>query len=146
MKTECKENAGQDSAKSSSVGNFLFYLGLGFLFTHEMDSMSNHEWRVLPLLNALPDKAGEVAFLMAHVPLFALVMVFVASTNSGTRLLARKIACGFMIIHGVLHIAFTGHSAYEFSSLTSELLIFGAALCGLSYFIVRLLTRNFDVP
>jgi heme/copper-type cytochrome/quinol oxidase subunit 3 len=82
---------------------------------------------------------------MAHVPLFAVVMVFVASANSGTRLLARKVVCSFMIIHGALHIVFTGHSAYEFSSLTSDLLIFGAALCGLSFFMVRLLPKKVDV-
>lgn len=143
--TDSEDKAGQNSARSRSVEPFLFYLGLGFLFTHEMDAMSNHEWRVLPLLNALPDRVGELTFLMAHVPLYAVVIVFVASIKSEARLLARKVACGFMIIHGLLHIVFTGHSAYEFSSLTSELLIFGAALCGLSFFIVRFLTRAFDV-
>ena len=27
-----------------------FYLGLGSLFTHEIDAIPNHEWRGLPLL------------------------------------------------------------------------------------------------
>lgn len=60
-----------------------FYLGLALLFTHEMDSMPNHEWRVLPLLGSLSDSA---------------------------------------------------HPAYEFSSLLSSALIYGAAACGIVYF------------
>ena len=43
----------------------LFHLGLGTLFTHELDAVANHEWRVLPLLCRLPDDAGMVVFVIA---------------------------------------------------------------------------------
>ena len=115
--------------------NFVFYLGLGLLFTHEMDAMPNHEWRVLPMLRFLSELNGEMAFLLAHIPLFALTIGFVASLNIRTRLVAQRLASGFLIIHAVLHFAFTGHPNYEFSANISNVLIFGAALCGTLYFL-----------
>lgn len=124
--------------------NIVFYLGLGILFTHEMDAMPNHEWRVLPILNALPDATGEFAFLIAHVPLFAVVIAFVASLNIKTRELAQKLASGFLIVHAALHFAFSGHADYEFSSFTSSLLIYGAAFCGAVFFVMLLVERKPD--
>lgn len=111
-----------------------FYLGLALLFTHEMDSMPNHEWRVLPLLRSLSESAGETVFIVAHVPIFALTIACVASLDARTRKLARDIACGFLIVHALLHALFSGHPAYEFSSLLSSALIYGAAACGVIYF------------
>lgn len=111
------------------------YLGLALLFTHELDSITNHEWRVLPLLRSLPESVGETVFIIAHIPLFALTIAYVANLNSRTRKLARDIVCGFFIVHAVLHLLFAGHSAYEFSSALSSLLIYGAALCGIAYFL-----------
>jgi hypothetical protein len=117
------------------VKSLFFYLGLALLFTHELDSMPNHEWRVLPLLRSLPDSTGESVFVLAHVPIFALTIAYVASLNQHTRKLARDIASGFFIVHAILHILFSGHLNYEFASLLSSLLIFGAAICGLAYFL-----------
>ncbi len=34
----------------SVIRNVAFYCGFGALFTHELDAMTNHEWRVLPLV------------------------------------------------------------------------------------------------
>lgn len=115
--------------------NTSFYLGLALLFTHELDSMPNHEWRVLPLLRSLSESLGETVFIIAHIPIFALTIAYVASLNLRTRKLARDIACGFLIVHAALHLLFSGHSAYEFSSALSSLLIYGAAICGLAYFL-----------
>lgn len=121
-----------------------FYLGLALLFTHEMDSMPNHEWRVLPLLRSLSESAGETVFVIAHIPIFALTIAYVASLNTRTRKLARDIACGFFIVHAVLHALFAGHPAYEFSSLLSSFLIYGAAACGVAYFAASLLRVDGD--
>jgi len=122
--------------------SFAFYLGLGFLFTHEMDAMTHHEWRVLPLTSWLPDATGELVFLIAHVPLFAVTIAFVASLNAKVRALTQNIASGFLIVHAGLHAAFSGHEAYEFSSLVSSSLIYGAALCGVAFFGLGAIERG----
>jgi hypothetical protein len=103
-----------------------FYLGLALLFTHELDSMPNHEWRVLPLLRSLSESVGETVFIIAHIPIFALTLAYVASLNTRTRKLAR---------HAILHALFSGHPDYEFTSLLSLFLIYGAAVCGITYFV-----------
>ena len=120
--------------ESSRPGDFVFYLGFALLITHEMDSMLNHEWRVLPLFSMLPDDTGQLAFLVAHVPLFVIVIALIASLNLRTRRVARNIACGFFVFHALLHYLFSGHDAYEFGTLVSSALIYGSAACGLAYF------------
>ena len=119
-----------------------FYLGLGLLFTHELDSMPNHEWRVLPVLSSLPDETGATVFLLAHVPIFAIVIAFIASLDERIRLRARNIFCGFLVLHAGLHYAFSGSEAYEFQSWSSVGLIFGAGVCGLLYFLAAYFDRD----
>jgi len=116
--------------------NSAFYLGIALLFTHELDAMPNHEWRMLPGLNLLPDAVGETIFLVAHVPLFVLVIALIASLNVKTRVTARNIASAVLILHAALHYWFSASPAYEFSSLVSSVLIYGSALCGLGYIIL----------
>ena len=119
-----------------------FYLGLALLFTHELDSMPNHEWRVLPGLSALADSTGEAVFVLAHIPIFAVVVAFVSSLDQSIRLRARNYFCMFLLIHAVLHLAFSEQGAYEFSSWISSGLIYGAGLCGALYFVVAHVERT----
>ena len=74
----------------------VFYLGLALLFTHELDAMPNHEWQVLPLLSDLTDSVAQQAFVIAHVPIFAVVIACIASLNLKTRAMARDTASGFL--------------------------------------------------
>lgn len=115
--------------------NFFFYLGIALLCTHEMDAMPNHEWRVLPIMRALEDAVGEIVFVLAHIPLFAVLIGLVASLNSRVRRTSRFWVAVFMIVHSGLHFAFSGHHAYEFDSMLSSGLIYGAAICGVAYFV-----------
>jgi hypothetical protein len=121
-----------------------FYLGLALLFTHELDAMPNHEWQVLPLLSNLSVSTGRNTFVLAHIPIFAVVIACIASLNLKTRSIARDIASGFLIAHAVLHLAFSGHSAYQFSQALSSILIYGSALCGLLYFGARWMEQRPD--
>jgi len=114
-----------------------FYLGLALLFTHELDAMPNHEWRVLPLLRSLSDSVGELTFILGHIPLFVVIFAGIGSLNSRTRSLTRDLASGFLVVHALLHFAFSGHPAYEFRSLVSSLLIYGAAACGVACLLAR---------
>ena len=122
----------------------VFYLGLALLFTHELDSMPNHEWRVMPILSSLSDSTGKAVFLLAHIPIFAVVVAFIASLDQGVRLSARIIFCGFLVAHTLLHYVFSGNVAYEFTSLISLGLIYGAGLCGVLYFLAGYFERNED--
>lgn len=121
-----------------------FYLGFGTLFTHELDSMLNHEWRVIPIIRALPDETGQIIFLIAHIPMFAILVALVSSKNSKTRKMARIGFGLFLVIHGILHILFEGHPAYEFSSIVSNLLIFGGSIFGVVYLALEWIGKRSD--
>lgn len=116
--------------------SFVLYIGISFLITHELDAVMNKEWLVLPLTSWLqPDIAYEV-FLWAHVPLFALMIALLTSSKNKVKSITSKVLATFLIIHGSLHIAFTSHKHYEFSSLSSNLLIYGGAIFGLIYLML----------
>lgn len=110
--------------------NVFFYLGLGTLFTHELDAISNHEWRLLPVLRSLPDEIATDVFVLLHVPLFAVLVALVSSSNHQLRNRSRLGVSIFLILHAGLHLWFMGDFGYEFSSTLSNVLIFGGALLG----------------
>ena len=116
-----------------SIQASALYLGLGTLFTHELDAMSNHEWRVLPLLSRLPDSTGKLVFIYAHIPLFAVLVALLASHNTVVRERARWGISAFLVLHGILHFLFFEHPHYEFASASSNILIFGGAGLGAIY-------------
>jgi hypothetical protein len=111
----------------------VFYLGLGSLFTHEIDAIPNHEWRGMPLLGRLPDATGMWIFIAAHVPFFAVLIALVASNDERIRRLSRLGIGAFLVLHGLLHALSASEPTYEFSSRLSRLLIFGAAALGALY-------------
>jgi hypothetical protein len=110
--------------------NVFFYLGLGTLFTHELDAVSNHEWRVLPILRSLPEMSAMNAFVLLHIPIFAVVVALVASPDKRLRERSRLGVSVFLIVHAVLHLWYAGEATYEFSSALSRVLIFGGAVFG----------------
>lgn len=123
----------------------LFYLGIGLLFTHELDAMTHHEWRVLPLTSWLGEEVGRFVFVVAHVPLFAILIALMASLNSVVRNRTRVWLSAFLVLHSMLHAGFVLHDKYEFSSLLSNVLIYGAAMCGLLYLLLHRWERRGSV-
>jgi hypothetical protein len=116
-----------------SIKNTFFFLGLGTLFTHELDAISSYEWRLLPILGSLPDQMGMTIFVLMHIPLFAGIVALVASSNEQTRGLSRITVSGFLLIHAALHIWFSSDPNYGFVSNVSNWLIFGGAGLGAIY-------------
>lgn len=115
---------------------FIFYFGVGLFFTHELDAMLNHEWRVLPLTSWLKEDVGRTVFVLMHVPLFAVLVALIASIDETIRNQTMFWLSAFFVLHGVLHAVFKIHRKYEFGSLQSNFLIFGAVICGLLYVIL----------
>lgn len=98
--------------------------------------MPNHEWRVLPLLRLLEDSVGEWVFIAMHVPLFAVLIGLIASLDKRIRHRSRLGVAGFLVVHAILHALFASHPHYEFHSVLSSLLIYGAGVCGMGYFLL----------
>ncbi len=118
------------AAKMEGMKELVFYVGLSCLLTHELDAMTNHEWRVLPIVRMLSESTGEFVFVVGHIPLFAGIIALVASTAERTRRLSRIGLCAFLAVHGIGHALSMGDRSYEFAGPLSNGLIFGAAVFG----------------
>ena len=113
----------------------LYYLMVGFFFTHELDAVKRREWRILPGLRLLPDRIAEQAFIWLHVPIFALLLVGGDGEDANT---VRVTLSAFAIVHVVLHWLFRDHPANEFNNFSSWSLILGTGALGAAYLLVAI--------
>ena len=110
--------------------DLLYYTMVGAFFTHELDAVKRHEWRILPLTSFLPERLGEQTFIWLHVPLFALLLW----GGDGDSASATRIGlAAFAIVHVVLHVLFRRHRAYEFDNPSSWALIVLTGVLGAAY-------------
>lgn len=108
----------------------VYHAMVAAFFTHELDAVKRHEWRVLPLTSFLPERAGEQAFIWAHVPLFFAVLWFgEGAAADGFRLGLSA----FAVVHVGLHWIFRKHPAYEFNDPSSWGLILLTGALGAAY-------------
>ncbi|MGH1365871.1 MAG: DUF6713 family protein [Calditrichia bacterium] len=112
--------------------DILFYAGLAFILTHEMDAIYNKEWRIFPLTYWMSDKAGYSVFTLTHVPLYIWIFysLFSPDISPESKLVFKKGLDIFLIVHVFLHIALAFYPQNTFRSATSWFLIIGAGLCG----------------
>ena len=110
--------------------DLLYYAMVGVFFTHELDAMKRHEWRILPLTSFLPERVGEQTFIWLHVPLFALLLWGGDGDPTST---TRVGLAAFAIVHVVLHVLFRRHPAYEFNNPSSWALIILSGVMGAAY-------------
>ncbi len=109
------------------MASIYFYIGLSFIFMHEMDAIRCKEWRIFPLLSYLDDQKGFIVFMFAHIPLFSILLYYLNQPDN------EGIVTGmnyFLIIHLGLHLLFLMHPKNEFKDWISWSIIVGAAIFG----------------
>jgi hypothetical protein len=114
-------------------------LMLAVLFTHELDAITQSEWRLLYVLRSLSDEQGRWWFVAMHVPLFWALIVLTHHTSDLVQRLSRRGLAMFCIIHAVLHWRLTDDPLSTFSSPLSGILILGAALLGVAHLAIEVL-------
>lgn len=113
----------------------IFYLGFATIITHELDAMTQSEWRLLFILRSLPEETASLAFVILHVPLIAALLWL---TNNQSQLIknwSRIALAAFLMIHSGLHKLLENSPNYTFNSTLSLGLIYGGGLLGLFYLI-----------
>ncbi|MGB3638819.1 MAG: DUF6713 family protein [Rivularia sp. (in: cyanobacteria)] len=116
--------------------NLLFYLGFATLITHELDAMTQSEWKLLFILRSLPEETASSAFVILHVPLITALLWL---TNNESQLIknwSRIAFAAFLVIHSGLHKLLENNPNYTFNSTLSLGLIYGGGLLGLLYLTV----------
>ena len=114
------------------INQWIFYLALALIFTHELDAIKHHEWRIFAFLRPLGDVRAYQVFTLLHIPLFILFLWIVQNPN----LLIMILVDIFLIVHVGLHFLFRNHPHYEFQGWLSNGLIVGAGLAGASHLIL----------
>lgn len=110
-------------------GHLFFYVGLSFIFLHEMDAIRCREWRIFPGLSLLNERLGFIVFMWAHLPLF--FFIFWQLTQNPNPDYFIKGFDIFLIVHLLLHLLYLRHKNNEFNDWISWSIITGAAIFGL---------------
>lgn len=108
---------------------FWFAVGCCFLLTHELDAVRAREWRLFPVLGALPDEAAYQLFTALHVPLYLLIAIGLFGGDAASNGLRLGLDL-FFVVHAGLHWLLRRHPRYAFRSALSWALILGAAIGG----------------
>lgn len=119
----------------------LFYLGLSLLACHELDAVARHEWRLLPILDLLPDETGQTVFVVAHIPLFLVIFWLTGHRSPTIRHRSQLAIDAFLVVHAIAHFAKSNHQLYEFEGPLEWLFVYGAAVVGGSHLFVSVRRR-----
>lgn len=117
------------------MNNLFFYLGLAMLLTHELDAMTQSEWRLLFILRRLPEQTASATFVILHIPVITGLLWLTNHQSLRIQYWSRIIVAAFLIIHAGLHRLLENHPNYTFDSLLSLSLIYGGGLMGLLYYV-----------
>lgn len=115
--------------------NLLFYLGFATILTHELDAMTQSEWKLLFILKNLPEQIAPSVFVVIHIPLIAALLWLTNNESQFIKNWSRIALATFLIIHSGLHKLLENNPNYTFNSLLSLALIYGGGLLGLLYLI-----------
>lgn len=113
--------------------DLVFFAGFAVLACHELDAVAQSEWKLLPVLNTLPDETAYSVFVIAHIPIFAALMWLAGHSSVIVRRRAQLGIDAFLVVHAGMHALMSGHSLYLFHSPLSSFLIYGGALVGLAH-------------
>lgn len=109
--------------------HLLFVLGFCFLLAHEMDAVRLKEWRMLPVLSGMDGEVGYRAFVLLHVPLYALLLWgILGGGDAGFVLII--VLDAFFVVHLALHVFLRNLPENRFGSVFSWALILGAGAFG----------------
>ena len=111
----------------------LTQLMLAVLFTHELDAMTQSEWRLLYVLRNLNDEQGRWWFVAIHIPLFWALIVLTHHASDQVQRASRVGLAAFCIVHALLHWRLASDPLSTFNSALSWGLILGAAALGATY-------------
>ena len=105
-----------------------FLLGLCFLLTHEMDAVRLKEWKMLPVTSGMGEEVGYRAFVLVHVPLYAVLLRGLLDGGASAGLIV--VLDAFFVVHMLLHACLRNLPENRFGSAFSWCLILGSGAGG----------------
>ena len=109
-----------------------FILALALMCVHELDAIQRHKWRMLPLTSFMEEQTGMRVFLWLHVPIFAILFYFSASSiKAGGNAFSDGFSV-FCVAHAFVHWLYERHPKCEFRNALSRGIIWACAAAGLA--------------
>ena len=118
--------------------DFLFYLAFATLVAHELDAVHKHEWRLLFVLRTMPDDSARRAFILIHIPLFAILFWLLAHPVERIQFWTMLSLDVFMMVHAGLHRRLFDRPKYEFHPTYSRFIIYGTAVLAAAHLFLLL--------
>ena len=115
--------------------NLLFQLCFSTLLAHELDAVTQAEWRLLFVLRRLPDLLARNLFVALHVPIVAILLWLTQHPSTVVQRWARTSLASFAVIYAGLHWNLRNHPLSTFTSPLSLILIYSAGLLGFTYVV-----------
>lgn len=113
-----------------------YSLCVAFFLVHELDAIYRNEWRLLPLLRALPDDRGFAVFTALHLPVFVALLLSVSRYETFPASAFRGGLCAFAVVHVGIHFFWPRTELYTFDNLFSRFWIYGAGGFGAVYLLL----------
>jgi len=110
----------------------LYRLSAACLFTHELDSTLRQSWNPLSLSWRSSTSLDQQIFMWAHAPI---VLGLLLLAETGNKAALRYGMCVFAVVHVGLHWFYRTQPVYNFSSMTSWVLILLAGIFGAAYLV-----------
>jgi len=121
------------------IVDILFYLGIALLFTHELDAIQNHEWRILPILRKLEDKVAYYWFTILHIPVFFILLLLMCYQSKIIRFWFQISMDVFFILHMVLHKLLNTNKKCGFNGYFSKTIILIMGMVGIIHLSILVL-------
>lgn len=141
-----KDIAEDMTKEKTGVKSLLFYSGFSMLLAHELDAMTQAEWRLLFVLRSLPEPLARDLFVILHVPVVAALLWLFQHSSSVVQQRSQLALSTFLIIHAGLHWHLRHHPLNTFESSLSVGLIYGAGLLGLLNSIAAIKMSEHKTP
>jgi len=122
--------------------NLIFIACRSLFFGHELDAVSQAEWRLLYGLRDLQADSARALFVALHVPLLGLVLWLGWHPARRWRESSRRLLAAFAVVHAGLHFNLRLHPLYSFDSMLSQGLVFGCAALAALYLLLTVLDRH----
>ena len=120
----------------------LFMIALSLMITHELDAVSQEEWRILVVFRDLPSQLAETLFVVLHVPLLLVLLWLSFHQRAEISAWSRRAICLFGIVHVGLHLSLVSLPAYSFDSWLSQALIYGYGVSGALFFLMEGIAKS----
>lgn len=121
----------------------LIHLMLALLFTHELDAMTQSEWRLLYVLRDLNDYQARWWFVALHVPLFWALIGLTHHAKANVQRFSRIGLAAFCLGHALMHLRLRNDPLSTFSTPLSWSVILGAAALGVAYLALTVRPQTF---